>query len=147
MFSYLAPRRTLVLHGKYQDPDKMRAFIRRASPRIADLLRDAFFVPAPFAELPKVVREGDEGQGSDPDPEHESAGADGASARISKHVRGCCDSTSPTPTWLLVFHKELHLRAFSLPDQLLKICPSLQNFPYYVRAICPHISIEPCPLE
>ena len=116
MFSYLAPRRTLVLHGKYQDPDKMRAFIRRASPRIADLLRDAFFVPAPFAELPKVVTaKATKAKAKDLDPEQfESGGAMAVSARISKHVRGCCDSTSPTLTWLLAFHKELHFASLLL---------------------------------
>ena len=48
-------RRVLVLHGKYQDGEKMRAFVRSASLRVADLLRDAVFLPAPFVEMPKVA--------------------------------------------------------------------------------------------
>ena len=47
--------RALVLHGKYQDADKMRAFVRSASPKVADLLAEALFVPAPFLEMPKAV--------------------------------------------------------------------------------------------
>lgn len=44
-----------MLHGKYQDPNKICLMIQKASPSVARLLKHAVVPSAPFLELPKIL--------------------------------------------------------------------------------------------